>query len=36
AYYFKDVAKKEGKMKYIELDGKPGVKEVTTELVSKL
>lgn len=36
AYYFKDVAKKEGKIKYIELDGKPGVKEVTTELVSKL
>ncbi len=36
AYYFKDVAKKEGKIKYIELDGKPGVKEVTAELVSKL
>jgi len=36
AYYFKDVAEKKGKIKYIELDGKPGVKEVTKELVSKL
>jgi len=36
AYYFRDVAKKEGKIKYIELDGKPSVKEVTAELVSKL
>jgi adenylate kinase len=36
AYYFKDLAAKEGNMKYIELDGKPGVKEVTAELVSKL
>ncbi len=36
AYYFKDVAEKKGKIKYIELDGKPGVKEVTAELVSKL
>jgi adenylate kinase len=36
AYYFKDLAQKEGKIKYIELDGKPSVKEVTAELVSKL
>jgi adenylate kinase len=36
AYYFKDLAKKGGKMKYITLDGAPGVKEVTTELMSKL
>lgn len=36
AYYFKDVAEKKGKIKYLELDGKPGVKEVTAELVSKL
>ena len=36
AYYFKDLAAKGGKMKYIELDGKPGVKAVTDELVSKL
>ncbi len=36
AYYFKDVAEKDGRIKYIELDGKPGVKEVTAELVSKL
>ncbi|MBA4366785.1 MAG: adenylate kinase [Desulfobacterium sp.] len=36
AYYFKDVAEKKRKIKYIELDGKPGVKEVTAELVSKL
>jgi adenylate kinase len=36
AYYFKDLAAKEGSIKYITLDGKPGVKEVTAELVSKL
>ncbi len=32
AYYFKD---KEG-LRYLNLDGRPGVKEVTDELVSKL
>jgi adenylate kinase len=36
AYYFKDLAAKTGKIKYITLDGTPGVKEVTNELVSKL
>lgn len=36
AYYFKDLAAKDGSIKYIELDGKPGVKDVTAELVSKL
>ena len=36
AYYFKDTSGKEGAVKYIELDGKPGVKDVTAELVSKL
>ncbi|MBC8394702.1 MAG: adenylate kinase [Deltaproteobacteria bacterium] len=36
AYYFKDLAAKGGKIRYITLDGKPGVKEVTAELVSKL
>ena len=36
AYYFKEKAEKDGTIKYIELDGKPGVKEVTDELVSKL
>ncbi|MFH2064572.1 MAG: adenylate kinase [Pseudomonadota bacterium] len=36
AYYFKKVAEKEGKIRYIELDGKPGVKDVTAELISKL
>jgi len=36
AYYFKDLAAKEGSMKYITLDGSPSVKEVTAELVSKL
>ena len=36
AYYFKDLAAGEGSIKYIILDGKPGVEEVTTELVSKL
>jgi adenylate kinase len=36
AYYFKDVAAKGDDAKYIEIDGKPGVKDVTDELVSKL
>jgi len=36
SYYFKDLAEKEGAIKYITLDGSPGVKEVTEELVSKL
>ena len=36
AYYFKDLAAKGGKIRYITLDGKPGVKEVTAKLVSKL
>ena len=36
AYYFKDLSAKGGSIKYITLDGKPGVKEVTAELVSKL
>jgi len=36
AYYFKDLAEKEGSIKYITLDGSPGVKEVTEELISKL
>lgn len=36
AYYFKNLAEKETSIKYITLDGSPGVKEVTAELVSKL
>jgi adenylate kinase len=36
SYFFKDLAEKEGKIKYITLDGEPSVKEVTAELVSKL
>jgi len=36
AYYFKGLAQKDSSIKYITLDGKPGVKEVTQELVSKL
>ena len=36
AYYFKDLAQKDGSIKYITLDGTPGVKDVTAELVSKL
>lgn len=36
AYYFKEIAEKDGGMKYIELNGEPSVKEVTEELVSKL
>lgn len=36
AYYFKDIAQNDGSIKYLTLDGKPSVKEVTDELVSKL
>ncbi|MEA3428397.1 MAG: adenylate kinase [Thermodesulfobacteriota bacterium] len=36
SYYFKDLAAKDESMKYITLDGKPGVKNVTAKLVSKL
>jgi len=36
AYYFKDLARDKGAMKYIEVDGSPGVKEVTADLVAKL
>lgn len=36
SYYFKDLAAKEGKIKYMTLDGAPSVKDVTAELVSKL
>jgi adenylate kinase len=36
AYYFRDLAKQGNSIKYITLDGKPGVKDVTKELVSKL
>ena len=36
SYYFKDIADKDGSIKYIELDGQPSVKDVTAELVSKL
>ena len=36
SYYFKDLAAKDESMKYITLDGKPSVKDVTAELVSKL
>ena len=36
AYYFRDLAAQQGTMKYITLDGKPSVKDVTAELVSKL
>ena len=36
AYYFKDLAAQQGAMKYITLDGKPSVKDVADELVSKL
>jgi adenylate kinase len=36
AYYFKDLAAQQGSIKYITLDGKPSVKDVTAELVSKL
>ncbi|OGP61970.1 MAG: adenylate kinase [Deltaproteobacteria bacterium RBG_13_49_15] len=36
AYYFKDLSAKNKLIKYITLDGGPGVKEVTADLVSKL
>lgn len=36
SYYFKDIANKTGALKYITLDGTPGVKEVQAELLSKL
>ncbi|MFO7667462.1 MAG: adenylate kinase [Desulfobacterales bacterium] len=36
SYYFKDIAEKTGAIKYITLDGTPGVKEVQAELISKL
>ncbi len=36
SYYFKDLAEKEGKIKYLTLDGAPSVTDVTAELVSKL
>jgi len=36
AYYFRDLAAQQGGMKYITLDGKPSVQDVTAELVSKL
>jgi len=36
SYYFRDLAEKEGKVKYLTLDGAPSVQEVTAELMSKL
>ena len=36
AYYFRDLAAKDDAIKYITLDGKPSVTDVTAELVSKL
>ncbi|MEE8399752.1 MAG: adenylate kinase [Desulfobacterales bacterium] len=36
AYYYRDLAAEKGTVKYITLDGSPGVKEVTTDLVAKL
>jgi len=36
AYYFKALAEQDGSIRYITLNGKPGVKEVAAELVSKL
>ncbi len=36
AYYFKDQAEQGGAVKYITLDGRPGVKEVAAELTEKL
>ncbi len=36
AYYFKDLAQKDSSVKYITLDGRPSVKDVSDELISKL
>ena len=36
SYYFKDLAATDTSVKYIILDGKPGVKDVTAELISKI
>ncbi len=36
AYYFKNISDAGASIKYITLDGKPGVKDVTNELISKL
>jgi adenylate kinase len=36
SYYFRDLAEKEGKIKYIVLDGAPSVQDVTADLMSKL
>jgi len=36
SYYFRDLAEKQGKVKYLTLDGAPSVQEVTAELMSKL
>jgi len=36
AYYFRDLAAKDDGIRYMTLDGKPGVKEVTAELMAKL
>lgn len=36
AYYFRDLAAKDSTIRYLTLDGKPGVKEVAAELLSKL
>lgn len=36
AYHFRDLAKQRDGLRYITVDGTPGVKEVTAELVGKL
>jgi len=36
AYYFKDLAARQGRIKYITLDGEPSVRDVTEELLAKL
>jgi adenylate kinase len=36
AYYFKSLAEKDSSLRYLTLDGKASVKEVTADLVSKL
>ena len=36
SYYFKALAEKDKSIRYLTLDGKASVKEVTAELVSKL
>ncbi|MDP2647031.1 MAG: adenylate kinase [Desulfobacterales bacterium] len=36
SYYFKEISESNGSIKYITLDGRPGVRDVTEELIANL